>query len=412
MICDFNFAVKSKIEFWNKKMGTSITEREWNSWIWQEQNRITTLEDLKKLIPIEEKKEKEIEQVLKHFKMAVTPYFVSYVGLLYSEEKTREAADALCKTFLPDIAELIDIFYDPMITQYNVSDIELLKIDGLGEENTTPFSYISRLYLDRALLFVTSHCPFYCRYCFRRRKVITSPNSSAQENILQSNNLEKAMDFLKDNPEIRDVILSGGEPLTLNDTQLEKILLSLREIKHIKIIRIDTKIPAIMPMRITDSLVTTIRKYHPVFMTLHFVHPYELTPESKKACEKLVDGGIPLGTYTGIYKGINDNREILKQLFWELVQARIRPYYLVQFVPTKHAEHFRVPLEKSLSILEGLHGELSGIAIPSFKVYTYGQGKVPLLPAYYRGKIKEGHLLKTYKGEVALYPEPLDKKDE
>jgi len=373
-------------------MEKSISEEDWSNWLWQEKNRVTSIEVLKKFIPISQNEEKEVTRVLNHFIMSVTPYFLTHVSLLYDKGESR-FAKTLTKTFLPSLNEISDNYFSE---------------DGLGENGSTPHGFISQLYPDRVLLFLTHYCPFYCRYCFRRRKVILSPEQEIPSSVLQ--NIEKSLYFIKNNRNIRDVILSGGEPLSINDEQLENIIYSLRKIEHVKIIRIDTKIPAVMPMRITDKLVNMLKKYHPIFINLHFVHPKEIIEETKNACLKLVDAGIPLGTYTPILKGINDDKDILKELFWKLVQIRIRPYYLVQFVPTKHAEHFKVPLKKSLELLEKIHWELSGIAVPHFKVYIKGKGKVSLLPQWYLGKNQKGHLFKTWKGEGIFFEDP-EKED-
>jgi lysine 2,3-aminomutase len=386
-------AIKEKINIWNKRLNTSVTQKEWNSWKWQVKNSLKTLKEIEKFIPLTETEKNNIKEVCEHFPMLVTPHFISNVALLYFQGR-KEEADALTKCCLPSRSEL-------NITPQGTDD-------GLGEEGTTPYPFISQLYRDRILLFVSHHCPFFCRYCFRRRKVILPPNQKFKNvSIAIGNNLEKVLSYIKEKKDIRDVILSGGEPLLLSDNQIEKILKLLRQISHVKIIRVDTKMPIVVPMRITKDLVKMLKKYHPIFMTLHFVHPAEITPEVEEACERLVDAGIPLGTYTPVLRGINDNRETLKELFWRLVQIRIRPYYLVQFVPTPWTEHFRVPLEKSLSLIEGIHGELSGLAIPSFKVYVPGKGKVPLLPNYYIKRTPQGHLLKTINGKEGLYEEPV-----
>jgi lysine 2,3-aminomutase len=380
---------------WNENTGNAVSEEEWSSWTWQSRNAVGDLHTLKKFIPLSKREEEDVKIVLNHFRMSVTPHYLSLVSSLFQKGEADDAKSLLL-TFLPSTYELID-------EETTRSSI----VDGLGEEGTTPYPFLYQLYEDRLLFFVTHYCPFYCRYCFRRRKVIPrSGGFTPPQAPLSKDNLGKVIEYISSRPKIRDVILSGGEPLSLADERLEEILAELRKIQHVKIIRIDTKIPAVMPMRITDKLVDMLRKYHPLFMTLHFVHPVEITEEAKEACEKLVDAGIPLGTYTPVLRGVNDDREVLKELFWKLVLCRVRPYYLVQFVPTKWAEHFRIPLLKSLKLLEGIHGEISGIAIPTFKVYTPGSGKIPLLPQYYVRKTEKGHILKSWRGEEVLYEEP------
>ena len=395
--------VASKRELWNKLANDHVDDEQWNNWVWQLQKRITKIDTLKKVIPLSLEEEQEISAVLKHFPMSVSPYFLTHVRQLIDTGEEGKA-NALKRIFLPSIQEISPICKTEIV-------------NGMGENGSTPHRFISQLYPDRALLFVTDSCPIYCRYCFRRRKIIREVGEDEkEEGILKKTNLEKAVEYIKttvrNGEKIRDVILSGGDPLSLSDKRLDEILTGIKSIKTVEILRIDTIFPAVLPQRITDSFVSMIRKHHPLFMTIHFVHPAEITDEVKKACAKLVDAGIPLGTYTPILKGINNDKESIKMLLWGLIKMRIRPYYLVQFLPTKWTEHFRVPLMKSLSLLEGFHGGLSGIAIPTFKVYIKGKGKVPLLPQYYVKRTCEGHLLKTWSEEIALYEEPKEDDEE
>jgi lysine 2,3-aminomutase len=408
--------MKTKREMWNDLTGSQVTEKDWNNWIWQMQKRVDSIDELKKIIPLSPEEQQKISLVLKHFRMAVPPYFLIHVRNLI--DKGEEAnASALKKIFLPDTPEIL-----PEISPTS----EMKTTDGMGEDASTPFKFISQLYPDRILLFVTNECPIRCRYCFRRRKVIPKvPREDKKdqkiETLLEGENLEKAIKYIKEEvrngTKIRDVILSGGDPLSLGDEKLDKILTALRSVKNVEILRIDSIFPVVLPQRITDSLVKILKKHHPLFMTLHFIHPAEITEEVKEACAKLVDAGIPLGTYTPILKGISDDREILKTLLFELVKMRIRPYYLVQFIPTKWTEHFRVPLLDSLKLIDGIYGYISGLAVPHFHVYVKrkedlrGEGKVILLPLdIYRGRTKEGHLLKTYRGEIGFYEEPETKE--
>lgn len=367
---------KRKVQTWNLLTGQNVTASQWLDWKWQFRNRITDESTLGRLLGLDQQTQEELVRVGEIFLTSVTPFQLVLVYDLLASQRESDAK-ALAKVFLPNIAE--------------ISAVPGGIIDGLGEEGSTPYSYISQLYPDRVLLFVTDICPLYCRYCFRRRKVIhQKPITMRPENILQGDHLEQAAQYIESHTSIRDVILSGGEPLILDDEHLEKIIRRLRKINHVDIIRIDTKIPTVMPQRITDDLVSMLHRYHPIFMTLHFVHPAEIDDEVRIACAKLVNAGIPLGTYTPILRGINNDRQTLKTLFWELVKMRIRPYYLVHFVPTIWTEHFRVSLQESLELISGLHYELSGIALPAFKVYVPGCGKIPIVPQRIEGPFIKG----------------------
>jgi lysine 2,3-aminomutase len=386
-IKNFLITIKRKVELWNNLTNQNIDINQWLDWKWQFKSRVKDVKTLFKILNFDSITQKKIEEVSNTFIFSVTPFQLIRVYELLQLNKISEA-ESLSKVFVPDILEL---------TLKNDG-----VIDGLGEEDTTPFPYISQLYPDRVLLFVTDICPFYCRYCFRRRKVIHQVDLKERPmNILDDANLETAIEYIDSNNQIRDVILSGGDPLSLNDNNLEKILSRLKKIKHVEIIRIDSKIPAVMPQRITNDLIKILNKYQPIFMTLHFVHPSELEDEVKYACSKLVNSGISLGTYTPILKGVNNSREVLKSLFWELLKIKIRPYYLVHFVPTQWTEHFRVSLEESLKLISGIHYELSGLAIPSFKLYIPGKGKILLTPNSVEGPFLKGSK-KIYKLTVPL----------
>lgn len=386
----------SLLKIWNSCLGTSTTKKDWNSWIWQESHAVHDIATVARFVPLSHQERSEAERVQQLFQMGTTPYYLALIRSLHLKGDDHNAR-RLVKSFVPSLHELAD----------EVRMVQACKggsgIDGMGEDGTTPFPFLSQLYKDRILLFTTHHCPFFCRYCFRRRKVILNSGSAVPETILHGDNLDKTIEYIKDHPDIRDVILSGGEPLSLGEAQLDRILSALRSIDHVKIIRIDTKIPVVMPMRITHSLLKMLRRHHPLYINIHCIHASEITNEMKASCEKLVNAGIPLGSYTPLLRGINDSRESLRDLFWNLVLCRVRPYYLVQLVGTKWTEQFRVPLMESLSLLDGIHGELSGVAVPTFKVYVPGEGKIPLSPDYYVHKTQKGHILRNWKGEEVLY---------
>lgn len=389
--------IEHKVKVWNSLTNQCISSSDWLDWKWQFRNRIQNAEMLVNLLNLDAQTKNEIITVGKKFLISTTPFQIIRIYDLITSQRNKDASE-LKKVFLPSIYEL------------NTPSEGI--IDGLGEDGTSVYPFISQLYPDRVLLFVTDVCPLYCRYCFRRRKVIhEKPVISRPQSIIDEENLAKAIKYITSNPSIRDVILSGGEPLILSDKHLEKIISELRKVKHVDIIRIDTKMPTVIPQRITDSLINMLRKYHPIFMTLHFVHPAEIDEEVKIAVTKLADAGIPLGTYTPVLRGINNDRETLKILFWELVKMRIRPYYLVHFVPTIWTEHFRVPLRETLNLIAGMQYELSGIALPQLKVYVPKLGKVPLVPQKIEGPIVKGNkniykfIIPTPDGEKIIYYE-------
>jgi lysine 2,3-aminomutase len=255
-------------------------------------------------------------------------------------------------------------------------------------------------YPDRVLLLVLDFCSTYCRYCTRSRVV-------GHGSIFPSRvRLEKAIDYIRSHPEIRDVLLSGGDPLTLGDDRLEWILARLRQIPHVEIIRIGTKVPAVLPQRITPKLVRMLRRYHPLWMSLHFTHPDEGTPEAFRACTALADAGIPLGSQTVLLKGINDSVAVMKTLVHQLLRMRVRPYYLYQCDPISGSAHFRTPVEAGLDIIGGLRGFTSGYAVPTYVVDAPGGGgKIPVHPDTVLGREGGELLLKNYHGNCFRYPD-------
>ena len=366
-----------------------VTQEEWDDWRWHMRRRIRTLKDLSAVISLKTWEERDIAQVLQRLPMAVTPYFAFHIRRL-EESGQMGDAEALKRTVKPDISEITTVGFD--------TD------DGVGEELNRPTPCVSQFYDDRVLLSLNNLCSVYCRYCFRKRKV-----GRREEFIISEGELRQAIDYIRKNTNIRDVILSGGDPLSMPDVRLREIISEIRSIEHVYIIRIDTKFPVSLPQRITDDLVSMLKEFHPLFMTLHFTHPGELSPETKEKCEKLADAGIPLGTYTPLLKGVNDDKEILKRLFLGLIRVRVRPYYLVHFIETKFAHHFKTSIVKGLEILDGLHGYISGYALPQYVVYLpEGGGKVPIQPDYIDKQTTEGYWFRNPKGEVQFYPDPTE----
>lgn len=306
----------------------------------------------------------------------------------------------------PYYASLIQEKGDPIYKQVVPSKNELIKgccvDDPLNEERDSPVPSITHRYPDRVLFLVAHECAVYCRFCTRKRKVSDASKISLKY-------LQAGIDYIREHNEIRDIVLSGGDPLTLSDRRIEFILKSLREIPHVEIIRIGTKIPCVLPQRITKKLVNIIKKYHPIYVNTHFNHPRELTPEAKLACERLVNAGVPVGNQCVLLKGVNDDPETMKALMKGLLKMRVRPYYIYQADIVRGTEHFRTKVEKGLEIIQALRGHISGLGVPHFVIDSPGGGgKIPLLPHYIQKMNDKEVVMKNYKGETYVYPQVQD----
>jgi lysine 2,3-aminomutase len=274
-------------------------------------------------------------------------------------------------------------------------------VDPLAEEEDSPVPAIVHRYPDRVLFLVTNQCPIYCRYCTRKRMIGTP------EGVVPKKEVERGIAYLREHAEVRDVVLSGGDPLMLKDDYLDYILTELRAIPHLEILRIGSRVPSSLPQRVTPELCAMLKKHHPLFMNLHFNHPDEITPEASRACNLLADAGIPLGCQTVLMKGVNDQADILKKLFQKLLTIRVKPYYLYQADLTRGANHFRTPVATGLRIMRELQGFTSGMAIPHFVIDAPGGGgKIPVLPEDYLVSMEDGDVvLKNYEGRVYTYPD-------
>lgn len=273
--------------------------------------------------------------------------------------------------------------------------------DPLGEDDDSPVPGLVHRYPDRVLLLVHDFCSTYCRYCTRSRVVGHGEIASTQAR------LQMGLDYIRRNPRIRDVLLSGGDPLTLSDEKLGWVLAELRRIPHVEFLRLGTKVPVVLPQRITPALCRMLRRFHPLWISIHFTHPDECTPETFQACGRLADAGIPLGSQTVLLKGVNDDVETMKRLMHELLKMRVRPYYLYQCDPILGSTHFRTSIATGLGIIEGLRGHTTGYAVPHFVVDAPGGGgKIPLLPDYVVGRDGDDLLLRNYEGKVFRYPDP------
>lgn len=359
-----------------------VPDEQWNDWQWQLKNRITTLEKLKKYIPLTLEEEEGVRQCLGTLRMAITPYYLSLID-------PEDPLDPIRKQAIPTALEL----------HKSSSDLE----DPLHEDSDSPVPGLTHRYPDRVLLLITDKCSMYCRHCTRRRF------AGHHDKALTLHQIDKAIEYIAETPEVRDVLLSGGDALLVSDETLEYIIKKLREIPHVEIIRIGTRAPVVMPQRITDDLVNMLKKYHPIWVNVHFNHPSEITPESAAACAKLADAGIPLGNQSVLLRGVNDCVHVMRTLVHELVKIRVRPYYIYQCDLSFGLEHFRTPVAKGIEIIEGLRGHTSGFCVPTFVVDgPNGGGKIPVMPNYVISQGTNKVVLRNFEGVITTYTEPKD----
>lgn len=364
-----------------KRFFPDISAAQWNDWRWQLANRLTTCDQIARILDLTPAETQALSQT-DAFPTAVTPYYASLLQ-----------GSALRKTMLPSLAEKI----------LGAGETN----DPLGEEPCQVAPGLIHRYPDRVLFLTTQYCSAYCRYCTRSRLV--GRHALCPETAGLKQNWEKAFDYIRSHPEIRDVLVSGGDPLTMSDETIDYLLTALRKIKHVEMIRIGSKVPAVLPMRITPRLMKVIRRHHPVFFSLHFTHPDEMTPEMAKACERIADAGIPAGSQTVLLKGVNDNAETLKKLMHELLKVRIRPYYLFQCDPIAGSMHFRVPVAKGIEIINALRGHTSGYAVPTYAIdIPGGGGKIIINDQRCVGRDGDFLLLKNFENEIWRYPDPIN----
>lgn len=360
-----------------------VTAEQWNDWKWQVANRITSIEELEQIIALTEDEKAGIKECLGTLRMAITPYYATLINPEDPEGPIRKQA-------IP--------------VRFEVEKASCEMEDPLHEEVDSPVKGITHRYPDRVLFLITDQCSMYCRHCTRRRMAGTT------DNALPRRELQNAIDYIKNTPKIRDVLISGGDSFLVNDDTIEFILDSLRKIPHVEIIRFGTRTPVVLPQRITDQLCAIIKKYHPVWVNTHFNHPYEITPESREACRKLADAGIPLGNQTVLLRGVNDCPYIIKKLVHELVKMRIRPYYLYQCDLSPGIEHFRTSVSKGIEIIELLRGHTSGYAVPTYVIDAPGGGgKIPVYPQYLISQSADKVILRNYEGVICAYTEPQEK---
>ncbi len=358
----------------------NVSDKDWQDWHWQVKNRITDVEGLQKYIRLSETEVANINKVLGKFRMAVTPYYLTLIDPDNPDCPIRKQA-------IPGIDELVVGKHD--------------MLDPLDEDVDSPVPGLTHRYPDRVLFLITDMCSMYCRHCTRRRFAGQTDRQLPQERI------DKAIEYIANNPKIRDVLLSGGDALLVNDRTLESIISRLRAIEHVEIIRIGTRTPVVMPQRITDDLVNMLKKYHPIWLNTHFNHYDEITVESKAAMEKMADAGIPLGNQSVLLRGVNDCVDTMKKLVTRLAQIRVRPYYIYQCDLSMGIEHFRTPISKGIEIIEGLRGHVSGFCVPTFVVDAPGGGgKIPVMPNYIVSQSPGKFVLRNYEGVFSVYSEP------
>lgn len=373
--------VDPRVDAFRARFYPEVSLETWCDWRWQLRNRIRDLEGAERVFSLTDSERQAILKRTGMLPLGITPY---YAALLDADNPD----DALRRTKIPTMAE------------FERSGDEC--VDPLGEDAHSPVPGLVHTYPDKALFLVTDFCATYCRYCTRARMV------GGGEFLPQKGMWEKALEYIRAHPEIRDVLLSGGDPLILADDRLEWILSKLHEIPHVEFLRIGTKVPAVLPYRITPELLKMLRKFHPLFFSIHFTHPDELTTEVKFACEQLADAGIPTGGQTVLLKGVNDDPEVMKALNLGLLKVRCKPYYLHQCDPIEGSAHFRTSVEAGQNIIRHLHGHTTGYAVPTYMVDTAGGGgKVPVSPGYIEGRDGDQILLKNYQGRDTQYWDPV-----
>ncbi|PAB56320.1 lysine 2,3-aminomutase [Anaeromicrobium sediminis] len=370
-----------EIEMWK-----DVTDEQWNDWRWQIKNRITTLEDLKKVVNLTEEEEAGIIKSLEILRMGITPYYASLM----------DENDPNCPVRLQAVPNMVE-------THKTDADMD----DPLHEDGDSPVPGLTHRYPDRVLLLITDMCSMYCRHCTRRRF------AGQNDDAMPLDKIDKAIEYIKNTPQVRDVLLSGGDALCVSDETLEYIIKKLRDIEHVQIVRIGSRTPVVLPQRITPELVNMLKKYHPVWLNTHFNHSKEITPETRRAATLMADAGIPLGNQSVLLRGVNDCVHIMRNLVHDLVAMRIRPYYIYQCDLSTGIEHFRTPVSKGIEIIEGLRGHTSGYAVPTFVVDAPGGGgKTPVMPQYVISQSPKRVVLRNFEGVVTTYTEPAAYKDE
>ncbi len=356
------------------------TDKNWNDWHWQWKNRIEDVDVLTQIAGLTDEEIKGVHLALSRVRMAITPYYASLI----------DAGNPNCPIRLQAVPRGNEA------VRY-----EWEAYDPLAEDEDSPVPGLTHRYPDRVLFLVTDQCSMYCRHCTRRRVVGVTDRVAPPERI------DRGIEYIKRNKQIRDVLISGGDPLTLSDDKLEHIIKRIQEIPHVEIIRIGSRAPVVMPQRITEELAQMLAKYHPIYLNTHFNHPKEITPESAKACAILADAGIPLGNQSVLLRGINNCPKVMTELVRGLLSIRVKPYYIYQCDLTWGLEHFRTTVAEGIEIMEHLRGHTSGLAVPVYVVDAPGGGgKIPLGPNYILSMGERTVVVRNYEGVISAYREP------
>jgi len=363
-----------------EKFFTHIHESDWNDWKWQFRHRITTVEELVRYIPLSAKTQEEIKLVMTRYPFSVTPYYLSLINPQDPEDPVRKQA-------MPSFDE--------------ITHADMGEEDPLEERRSSVVPGLVHRYPDRTLMVLTNICPMFCRHCTRKREW------QAGLWVRKDEEIESMLNYLRNNTKVRDVIISGGDVLTLGTDKLEKVLYKLRKIEHLEIIRIGSRYPAVLPQRIDSELCDMLSKYGPIWLNTHFNHPNEVTPEAAKACDRLLRAGVPVNNQTVLLRGINDNVETQLRLSHNLLKAKVRPYYLFQCDEVQGTEHLWTPVETGLKIINGMRGHTSGLAIPAFVIdLPGGGGKIPLQPEYVLSQTRERLIVRNYQGRIFTFRNP------
>ncbi|HPJ56906.1 MAG TPA: lysine 2,3-aminomutase [Kiritimatiellia bacterium] len=365
------------------RIDRTTSKSNWKDWKWQIKHRVRSLDVLEKLLDIRlpRVQRAKLKKTIDRFPLSITPY---YLSLINTEDMEN---DPVFRQAIPSIHEL------------DVSRADMA--DPLHEDKDSPVPLITHRYPDRVLFLISNTCAMYCRHCTRKRRV------GDIDNIPKKSEIRRALDYIRHTPRVRDVLLSGGDPLMLSTAYLDWILTELQKIPHVEIIRIGTRIPVVLPYRVTTELVNMLRKHHPLWINTHFNHPREITASSREALAKLADAGIPLGNQTVLLSGVNDCPRIMRSLVQKLVQNRVRPYYMYQCDLSEGLSHFRTPVGKGIEIIESLIGHTSGLCVPTYVIDAPGGGgKIPVMPQYLISWSTNKVILRNYEGVITTYKEP------
>lgn len=379
----FGIVITVKEQKMRNRINLRVLDEHWTDWKWQLEHRVRDIDSFEKLLNIrfDTDEREDLEKTVEKFPFSVTPYYLSLIDT--KDYKN----DPIYKQCFPNPSELI-------IKKHEMAD-------PLAEDTDSPVPYLTHRYPDRVLLQVSNVCSMYCRHCTRKRKVGDVDFIPDKESIL------KAIEYIRNTPRVRDILLSGGDPLMLPDEYLDWILTELKKIKHVEVIRIGSRMPVVLPYRITDGLVNMLKKHHPIWLNTHFNHPYEITASAKRALHKLADAGIPLGNQSVLLAGVNDCPIIMKKLVQTLVKNRVRPYYLYQCDLSEGLTHFRTSVGKGIEIIENLLGHTSGFAVPTYVIDAPGGGgKIPIMPNYLISWSDNKVVLRNYEGIITTYHEP------